>query len=279
LPIRLADRHESNSETPQTPLPPSPPSRIDITEASRGWEGQTIKQYPLIRHLGGNNSAVFSTEHSEGTDRKAAIKVLALDPGTAQLQLSRWQLTRNLSHPHLVRLLDSGRCELEGIALVYVVTEYAQQNLSQFVPRRSLSLEEVRAMLEPTLSVLSYLHGGGLVHGRIRPANIMGVDHEFKLSSDSIFRGGELVGPLRGPSAYNPLEGSTKAPADIWSLGMVLMESLTQELPAWEGVISVLPSIPEPFLSIARHCLHRDPSRRRRASDIAASMRSYLMSA
>jgi serine/threonine protein kinase len=103
----------------------------------------------------------------------------------------------------------------------------------------------------------------------------MGVDGEFKLSSDTIRRGGELVGPLRRPSPYDPLEGASKPAADIWSLAMVLIESLTQVLPAWEGVVSVLPnSIPEPFLSIARHCLQRDPWRRWRTSEIAARMAS-----
>ena len=247
--------------------------RLDIAEASKLWEGQIIKEFPLLRYLGGDNhSAVFLTEHSQGIGRKAAIKVLALDSGAAELQLSRWKLARDLSHAHLVRLFDMGRCELGGIGLVYVVMEYAQQNLSQFVPRRPLSSEEAQGMLEPALSALSYLHGRGLVHGRIKPTNIMGVDHDFKLSSDSICRSGDLVGPLRGPSPYDPLEGASRAAADIWSLAIVLIESLTQHLPTWEGVVSVLPNIPEPFLSVARHCLQRDPWRRWRASDIVASM-------
>jgi serine/threonine protein kinase len=194
-----------------------PPRRIEITEAGKLWEGQVINEFPLLRYLGGDNSAVFLTEHAEATSRKAAIKLLALDSGAVELQLSRWRQARNLSHPHLVRLFDKGNCELNGIGLIYVVMEFAQQNLSQFVPRRVLSTEEAQGLLEPALSVLSFLHGRGLVHGRIKPSNIMGVNHEFKLSSDSICCGGEMVGPLRGASPYDPLEGASKPAADIWS--------------------------------------------------------------
>ena len=246
-----------------------PAGRINLTEASRKWEGYIIKkQFPLLRHLGGDGqSAVFLTEHGAGTARKAAIKLLALDSGAADLQLSRWRLALDLSHPHLIRLFDTGRCELDGVGLIYVVMEYAQQSLSQFVPRRRLSVIEAQQMVAHMLSVLAYLHGRGLVHGRIKPTNIMGVDDQFKLSSDSICRGGDLVGPLKGSSAYDPLEGACKPTSDIWSLAMVLIESLTQQLPAWQGVVPVLPSsVPEPFHSIARHCLQRDPWRRWRTS-------------
>jgi eukaryotic-like serine/threonine-protein kinase len=246
-----------------------------MTEASKQWEGQIVKdEFPLRQYLGGDNqSAVFLTEYGRGTSREAAIKLLLLNSGAAELQLSRWKLAANLSHPHLVCLFDMGPCELGGLRMIYLVMEYAQQNLSQFIPRRPLSVVEAHGMLEPTLSVLAYLHGRGLVHGHIKPTNIMGVDDEFKLSSDGICRSGELVGTLRGASPYDPLEGASKPAADIWALAMVLIESLTGRLPAWEGMASVLSdSIPEPFLSIARHCLQRDPWRRWRTSEIAASM-------
>jgi eukaryotic-like serine/threonine-protein kinase len=244
---------------------------------SKQWEGQIVKnEFPLRQYLGGDSqSAVFLTEHKQGTSRKAAIKLLSLNSGAAELQLSRWRLAANLSHPHLVRFFEMGRCELDGVGLIYLVMEYAQQNLSQVIPRRRLSVVEAHGMLDPMLSVLDYLHTRGLVHGRIRPTNIMGVDDEFKLSSDSIYRRGELVGTLRRPSPYDPLDGTNKPVADTWALAMVLIESLTQRLPAWEGTDSALSdSIPEPFLSIGRHCLQRDPWRRWRTSEIAASMAS-----
>jgi serine/threonine protein kinase len=250
---------------------------VNIAETGKQWEGQIVNdKLPLYQYLGGDlHSAVFLTEHGQGASKKAAIKLLSLDSGAVELQLSSWKLALTLSHPNLIRLFDVGRCELGGVGLIYVAMEYSQQNLSQFVPRRPLSVEEAHGMLEPMLSVLSYLHNQGLVHGRIKPTNIMGVDDECKLSSDSICRSGEMLSTLRRSSPYNPLEGASKPAADIWSLAVVLIESLTQNRPTWEGVCPVLPdTVPEPFLSIARRCLQRDPWRRWRISEIAASMSS-----
>jgi len=68
-------------------------------------------------------------------------------------------------------------------------------------------------------------------------------------------------------TATNPLA----PPADIWSLGVTLVEALTQQLPVWDSagdVDPVLPELPKPFDAIARQCLRVDPSRRCALSDI-----------
>ena len=124
-------------------------------------------------------------------------------------------------------------------------------------------------MLEPALEALAYVHGKGFVHGHMKPANIMAVDDQVKVSSDRLCRTGESSGGLRKPGVYDPPEmaGGAILPAgDIWSLGMTLVEALTQRLPVWEGTEQGEPILPEtvpaPFLDFAHHCLRRDPQRR-----------------
>jgi serine/threonine protein kinase len=68
--------------------------------------------------------------------------------------------------------------------LVYLVME-AEEDLSQVIPTRALLPVEAQQMLPPLLDVISYLHSRGLVHGRIKPSNIMAVDDQLKLSIDS----------------------------------------------------------------------------------------------
>ncbi len=267
---------------------------------SHTWEqfiGQNVEgSFPLLQFLGGSESAaVFLTERHDG-DRivKAAIKLIPAAPENSELQLSRWRMTAQLSHPHLLRLFETGSCGLGGIPLLYVVMECAEENLGQVLSQRALTPAETRAMLEPLLDVLGYVHAKGLVHGHIKPANIMAIGDELKLSSDGLLQAGESDGssaiadqsPVAHANLYDPPESAPGfvppangvAPAcDVWSLGMTLVEVLTRNLPvsdaAGQGNDLPLPAeLPEPFLDIARHSLVRRPEDRWTVAQIAARL-------
>jgi TonB family protein len=159
-------------------------------------------------------------------------------------------------------LLYAGRCVLDGEDLLYVVTEYADEILSQVLPERPLSLKETREMLGTVLGALSYVHQRCLTHGHLRPTNIMVVDDQLKLSPD-------FGWCCRTRNIYDPPEaaiGIMGPAADIWSLGILLVEALTQQRPAWDrsqgGEPEIPETIPEPFLTICRQCLRTDPERR-----------------
>jgi TonB family protein len=252
-----------------------------MTEAWKQWEGKTVDgKFHLRQYLGGSDhSAVYLTEFGEREPQRVAIKLILADPQNAELQLSRWDLAAKLSHPHLMRLFQMGRCQLANTELLYVAMECADEDLSQILPQRPLTPAEAEDMLLPVLDVLSYLHGSGFVHGRLKPANIMAVGNLLKVSSDGLYRVGESIGGP-GKSAYDPPEAASKGfspAADVWSLGMTLVETLTRRLPVWEGTEQeepVLPeALPEPFLDVARHCLRRDPQHRWTIADIKARLR------
>ena len=242
------------------------------------WEGRVVNgEFHLRRYVGGSDhSAVFVTERS-AQQQKAAIKLVPADPQNAGLQLPRWEGAGKLSHPHLLRLFQTGRCELGGIALLYVVTEYAEENLSEVLPQRPLTDAEARDMLRPALDALAYLHSKGLVHGHIKPANIMVVADQLRLSSDGIREIGESSGSQ--PSVYDPPEAIgavTSAAGDVWSLGMTLVETLTQRLPGWDKTQRGDPALPatlqEPFRSVARNCLRRNPEERWTVAEIKSHL-------
>jgi len=253
-----------------------------MTETWKQWEGQVVnEEFHLRQYLGGGeNSAVFLTEHGEPEPQKAAIKLLETPPEETEFQLFQWELAAKLSHPHLIRLFQMGHCQLGDMRLLYVVMEYAEENLAQIVPLRPLTPAETRDILEPILDALAYVHGQGSVHGHIKPANIMGVEDQLKISSDGIFRMGQSRVGRGKPGVYDAPEmagGSISAAADMWSLGMTLVEGLTQHLPVWdksEGGEPVLPeTLPAPFFELAHHCVRRDLQRRWTVADIAAHMR------
>ncbi len=252
------------------------------------WEGQIVNgKFQLLRFLGGSeNSAVFLTQRQEN-DRvvNAAIRLVPCTPEGGTLQLSRWRTFAELSHPNLIPLYDMGRSEVGDVPFVYLVMECADENLSQVVPGRALAADEAREIVGSVLGVLSYLHGKGFVHGGIKLAEIMAAADQLKLSSDDLHRDGETLRRPGDRDAYVAPEISSKSfplsqplsPAsDVWALGMTLIESLTQTLPAVRAIDRQDPFIPmtmpEPFLDIAKHCLIRNPQGRWTVDQIAARL-------
>jgi len=218
-----------------------------------------------------DHSAVFLTQRGGNTSRKAAIKLIPVENLESEslgedAQLARWASSANLSHPHLLRLFEWGRCQIDGKRFLYVVMEYADENLAQVLPVRPLSPAEVKEMLPPTAETLSFLHRAGFVHGRIRPSNIMAVDNQLKISADGLRKIGERGRP--GITAYDAPEvavAGLSPAADVWSLGVMLVAALTQrewELKKGEDSEVAIPNIPQPFYGIAQLCLRFDPQER-----------------
>jgi TonB family protein len=253
------------------------------------WRGQMVQgKFRLDQYLGGSDrAAVFLSAGSQPGAQKAAIKLVLVSPANADAQLLRWKQAANLSHPHLMRVLEFGRCDLKGANLLYLATEYAEESLAQILPQRPLTPSEAQEMLRPVLDVLTYLHHAGFVHGHLRPSNVQAVNDQLKLSSDGIVKINEPSGRAKRDS-YDPPETATMmtSPAgDVWSVGMLLSEALTQQLPPVPSSAiansrqedPVVPaSIQEPFQEIVGNCLLIDPRRRWTVERIAARLQSAL---
>ena len=244
-----------------------------MTEYWKQWEGQVIADaFPLQQYLGGDGDhAVFLTEYGPGASQKTAIKIVLGTAEDGELQIQRWSHAAKLSHRHLVRILTVGRWQAGNVPLVYLVMEYADESLAQVIPVRPLTAEETRQMLEPAVNVLAYIHSQGFVHGHVKPGNIMAVGECLKISSADLCRAGECSPGI--PDAYSAPEGFASPAGDVWSLGMTLVEALTQKLPDNGAAGAVVPeTLPQPFLEIARECLRGDPTTRPTFADISARL-------
>jgi len=253
-----------------------------MSEIWTKWEGQVINGvYPLRRFLGGSDhSGVFLTDFKARDLPNAALKLIPAIPTLAEAQLSYWTAAATLSHPHLIQLLEVGRCRLEGLQFLFVVMEYADQTLSQILPQRALTPGEAREMLLPILAALAFLHRRRLVQGQLKPANILAVGDQLKLASDTIRPAGESKAGIAQPSVYDPPEASDgrfSAAGDTWSLGITLVEVLTQHPPAWPDkrfdTVSLPTTFPAMFAGIVRQCLNRNPVDRPTAADLEAQLR------
>jgi len=269
-------------------------------ELWKNWEGRIVDgKFTLRQWLGGSDhSAVFLTERGGRQAQKAAIKLISAGNPDAGAQLSGWGDAAKLSHPHLIRLFECGRGQIDDTRVLYVVMEHAEENLAEILPVRALSAGEASEMLRPAAEALASLHRSGFVNSRIRPSNIMAVHDQLKISTDAVCRTGERRA-ARPRSAYDAPEMATSGPspaADIWSLGATLVAVMTQKEPNAKNIVrenmvrenivrenmarenvarepaAVPETIPQPIRDIARQCLQIDPKQRSTASDILARL-------
>src|SRR5687767_5312152 len=105
------------------------PGGITKTGGATKWEGQVINGvFPLRRLLGGSpDSAVFLTEYTAQNLSDAAIKLVPADALRMDALLVQWGQAATVSHPHLTRVFEVGRCQVGGRAFAFVVMEYAEQ--------------------------------------------------------------------------------------------------------------------------------------------------------
>jgi hypothetical protein len=229
------------------------------TEIWTKWESQVVNGiFPLRRFLGrSNHSVVFLTECRARSLGSAAIKIIPADTARAEGQLSRWHLAASLSHPHLIRVLEAGRCKLGGHPFLFVVTEYAEQNLAQILPHRALTVDEVREMLTPALDALAFLHRQNLVQGQLKTPNFLVVNDQLKLASDTIREAGDAAGiDLAG---------------DIRALGATIVEALTQtrpELGARADALSLPATLSAELADAVQRCLSPEPGNRPTVSEL-----------
>jgi TonB family protein len=241
------------------------------TELGKTWEGRLIDgKYPLQKWIGGSDhSAVFVTGANGMPAQRLAIKLIDTANLDVNVQLSCWADAAKLSNPLLLRSFAYGRGEVDNTSLLYFVAEFAEENLAEVIPLRALSESEAVDLLRPAAEALADLHQAGFVHGHIKPANIMAVGTQLKLSADGICKKGEHV-PTGETGAYDAPEiqvtGATPA-SDIWSLGMTLLAVLTQS-ETKEKISGIPGSITQPLHGIIQQCLQLDPARRCSARDI-----------
>ena len=253
-------------------------NRIDfVTSAAvrEEWEGRVVDDaFPLLEWRGGSGDAGVFLTVRQGVQR-VAIKLILDEDTEAEEYLAQWAAAKDLSHPHLAAVFESGHCTIQDVNLVYVVTELADRDLHDLLPVNALSAVEAKAIFDPVLDALAYLHSNGYVHGHVKPSNILFVDNNVKLSGDEFILADGVPLAGRNPGIYDAPEvakGQATEASDTWSVGMTLAEAITPRSRFWDASTKGQPfvpeSLPEPFSSIVRDCLQTNPAERCAIADI-----------
>src|SRR4051812_36992874 len=234
-----------------------------------GWEGLTVDgRFPLLEWLGGwADRCVFLTVRQ--STHTANIKLIQASGADADACVARWEAAKTLPHPCLVEMMETGRYRLNDTDVAYVVSEKAETFLSGIVPRKALAPAKLTEILLPVVDALAFVHENGFVHGSVKPSSIALIHDEWKLSSDEMARSGEPLKLNRELDTYDAPElgsGMVTPAADMWSLGMIVVEACSQRTPVWNrdvaGDLGVPDWLPQPFQEIARECIRWDPAAR-----------------
>jgi serine/threonine-protein kinase len=251
----LIDAHESPSHTldelEDTVLSPALRTVFQTVHQARGEALRTelevglAGKYRILEELGGGMSRVFLAEEIR-LARRVVIKVLPPElAGSASADRFRREiaLAAQLQHPHIVPLLTS---DSAGSLLYYTMPFVAGESLrARLTVAGTLPVRDAVAVWRDMLEALAHAHASGVVHGDVKPENVLLSGRNALISDLGVARALETAGGDAADSAQGPPIGTPAymAPeqlvatadvdhrADLFAAGLVMYEMLEGRLP------------------------------------------------
>jgi predicted Ser/Thr protein kinase len=264
----------------------SRPARAGFSPPDPDTIKDLFPQLEILEIIGYGGMGVVYKARQRGLGRLVALKVLPLEvsalPGFADRFAREAQALARLSHPNVVTVFDLG----QSGALYYFLMEFVDGvNLRDQLRSHRLTARESLAIAPQICEALEYAHDEGIVHRDIKPENIL-LDHrgrvkiaDFGLSKllgptpDALrlTQSNQVMGTLHymAPEQFEqPLKVDQRA--DIYSLGVVLYEMFTGELPLGHFELPSKTAAVDPRIDeLVLRALDRNPDHRyQRVSEI-----------
>jgi len=244
-------------------------------------------RYVLKARLGSTGRSSVWHAHDVVRDQDVAIKVLhapqALSAGERERLADEIEAATRLEHPNLVRIED---CSIHSGASGYVVMELIPggTTLRERLEEGRFSPHVAALILHEVAEAIAAAHAAGMLHRDLRPENVLLSEDgalkvtELGMALDDAQRRSPEGAALAGSPAYlspEQVRGDPALPAsDVFSLGIVLYELLTGQLPfvgaspstvmfrIVEGRYSPPEGLDPALGGVLRRCLEVDPSAR-----------------
>ena len=229
--------------------------------------GKTISHYKILEKLGGGGMGVVYKAEDTKLKRTVALKFLppafSLDEEAKQRFINEAQAASSFDHPNICTIHEIN--ETEDGQLFIAMAYYKGETLKKKIEKGPIKIEDAIDIVSQVAEGLRRAHKKEIVHRDIKPANIFITNDgvikilDFGLAKVSAQTQITTLGTTMGTIAYMSPE-QTKGEevdqrTDIWSLGVVMYEMLTGELP-FKGdyeqavIYSIMNEDPEPMMGL-----------------------------
>jgi non-specific serine/threonine protein kinase len=252
--------------------------------------GQTVSHYKITEKLGGGGMGVVYKAVDTNLDRPIALKFLppelTRDPDAKHRFVHEAKAASALQHHNICTIHEID--ETADGRMFISMDCYEGETLKEKIAKGSLSLDDVLNVTSQLAEGLAKAYDAGMIHRDVKPANVMVTEDgvvkilDFglaKLSGQTkVTKTGTTVGTVAYMSPEQAKGETIDARSDIWSLGVVLYELLTGEVPfkgeheaaVMYGVMhnepatlsSHLTGLPERLQSVVDRALKKDPAER-----------------
>lgn len=227
-----------------------------VPAANPPLEGRRLGHYLVLRQAGQGGMGVVYEAEDTRLGRHVALKLLPaslIGSAAARARFDREARAASaLNHPHICTIHDFG--EYEGQPFL-VMEQMKGATLAQALDGRALPLERVLELGTQLADALDAVHGAGVVHRDVKPANVFVTDHgEAKLLDFGVATISAGAGPSASDQVLETIEGTLTSPgsvlgtvtymspeqargevldgrSDLFSLGVVLYEMATGRRP------------------------------------------------
>ncbi|HBP21895.1 MAG TPA: serine/threonine protein kinase, partial [Planctomycetes bacterium] len=221
-----------------------------IHGSSGGWQAldgeRRVGPYRLVRELGRGCYGVVYEAERDGLGRRFALKVLTGQALRSPEAVARFErearLASRIDDPGVVSVHDFGR---EGRFPYYVMDFVAGETLEDRIRRGRLDPIEAARLLAQLARTVAAAHEVNVIHRDLKPANVIldprsrrpritdfGLAQEAGAEGERLTRTGEAVGtPFYMAPEQNRGERDLDGRVDVYALGVILYQCLTQEVP------------------------------------------------
>ncbi len=195
------------------------------------YEGRSIGEWRLESFLGDREEKGFYVARSEGSPQPALIKLVMSADGAAGTVRASWKRAKELAHPNILHIQETGDVELDGTRVTYGVFDLPDDDLGEMLTRRTLPAKEARGLFSAVAAGLDYLHRRELRHGAVMASNVFMAEGKVRLGVDNI-----------APSGVGGKE------SDMRQFGATMVRAIT-------GRSDALAQLDSPFNEVAAGCV------------------------